>query len=132
MKNIILVCLLGFIYSCSFVRNKEVFDKYHLIAVDTRSDLCLGYEVNNTGNYVCIVPSQILAFTTVGKYILLKQRPYHTKVASDTNYYIVPILKDNVIVFPEDSIIGPLKKHEFDTLISKMHLGKWEFRELNE
>lgn len=131
MRNLIFVlfsCL--YFWSCGFARNEKISGKYHIISIDVDDMPCLAYEVD--GNYISIVSPKIIAYSKVGRYILLKQKPYKAKFASDTNYYIVPILKGNLAVFPEDSVIGPLKKHEFDSLISKMPLGKWEFRKLDE
>ncbi|MNK08448.1 hypothetical protein D3C87_263860 [compost metagenome] len=133
MKNIgliILICLYGCFSSCGFVTNEEVIGKYHLIAVDAHEDLCLGYEVPDE-NYICIVPSKILAYSKNEKYIFLKQTPYLNKDTLDINYYIVPILEDRIVIFPEDHIMGPLKEQNFNEEISKMNIGNLKFNSLD-
>lgn len=133
MKNIVLIVLIGLcgcFSSCGFVTNEEVFGKYHLIAVDIPEDLCLGYEVQDE-DYICIVPSKILAYCKNEKYIFLKQTPYVHKDTLDINYYIVPILEDSIVIFPEDRIIGPLKEQKFNEEISKMNVRNLKFHSLD-
>lgn len=127
---IILICLSGCLSSCGFVINEEVFGKYHLIAVDVDEDLCLGYEDSNE-NYICIVPSKILAYCKNEKYIFLKQAPYVYNDTLDINYYIVPILEDSIVFYPEDRIIGPLKEQKFKEEISNMNVRDLEFKNLD-
>lgn len=47
------------------------------------------------------------------------------------NYYIVPILKNNQTVFPDDTIIGLLDKNQFNKEILKMKLGSLEFKKID-
>lgn len=133
MKNIrliILICLYYCFSSCGFVTNEEVIGKYHLIAIDTPEDLCLGYEVQGE-DYICIVPSKILAYCKNEKYIFLKQTPYVYEDTLEINYYIVPILEDSTVIFPEDHIMGPLKEQKFNEEISKMNVRNLKFKSLD-
>ena len=114
--------------SCGFVRNEEIIDGYHIVAVDDTEDLCLAY-LPEGNNCICIVPEKILAYCKTEKYIFLKQSPYGRR---DTiNYYIVPILKDSPEIYPEESIIGPLKKQDFDVAISKRNIKNLNFEEID-
>lgn len=124
----VFVFLLTIACSCNFVVNNKISGNYHLVAVDVENDICLAYKLEPE-NYICIIPSEIIAYSKLNQYILIKQVPFQYN-SLDTNYYIVPIIKGNLKVFPEDSIIGPLKREEFNTEVSKKNLKNWKFKEL--
>lgn len=115
--------------SCNFVVNNKISGNYHLVAVDIEKDICLAYKLEPE-NYICIVPSEIIAYCELKQYILIKQVPFQSYNSSDTNYYIVPIIKGKLNVFPEDSIIGPLKREEFNKEVLKKNLMNWKFKNL--
>ena len=134
MKNLLLPLLIsicGCFSSCSFVRNEQIIGKYHILAIDTSDKPCLAYELENK-NYICIIPSNILAYCKNEQYIFLKQMPHTNKDTTNINYYIVPILKDNPTVFPEDHIIGPITEKRFSEEILKMDLRNLKFKKLDK
>ncbi|KQS52579.1 hypothetical protein ASG38_17235 [Flavobacterium sp. Leaf359] len=113
---------------CGFVRDEQIVGKYHIFAVDTENESCLGYQLED-GNSICIVPPKVVAYCKNGQYILVKQMDVENK--KKLNYYIVPILSNNQTVFPDDSIVGPLNRNQFDKEILKMRLGNLEFKKIN-
>ena len=127
---IILIFISGFFSCCSYVRNEQVVGKYHILAVDVYDDLCLAYELESE-NYVCLVPSKIVAYYKNEQYLFLKQVPYPGKDILDVNYYVVPIIKDNPAIYPENRIVGPLKELEFSKEIAKMNLRNLKFKQVD-
>jgi len=126
----VLIFTAGFFSCCSYVRNEQIVGKYHILAVDVYDDACLAYEVKSD-NYVCLVPSKIVAYCKNERYLFLKQIPYPDKNILNVNYYIVPILKDNPAIYPEGRIVGPLKEQQFNKEISKMNLRNLKFKQVD-
>ena len=113
---------------CGFVKDEQIVGKYHIYAVDSEDESCLGYQLEDE-NSICIVPPKIVAYCKNEQYIFVKQMNVENK--KNFNYYIVPILTNNQTVFPEDSIIGPLNKNQFNKEILKMKLGNLEFKKID-
>lgn len=121
----------GCFSACSFgfAKDEQVIGKYHIIAVDVAEDVSLAYEVGD-GNYVGIVPAEVVAYAKSKDYIFVQQNPYGQKDTT-INYYIVPILQDTVTVYPEERIIGPLTVQQFDKKVLDSGVKKLEFKEID-
>lgn len=131
MRYLVSVLVFSCLFSsCGFVRNEEIIDGYHLVAVDIKDDTYLGYKVNDD-NYVGLIPSKVISYCYSGQYIFVKQLPYPYEKLTKIYYYIVPVINDTTVVYPEDSIVGPLSESDFKVRLSKMNLKDLEFKEVN-
>lgn len=132
MKTLLLlICICGCFSACSlgFAKNEQVVGKYHIIAIDVADDACLAYEVG-TGNFVSLVPAQVVAYAKSKHFLFAKQSAYAQKDTA-LNYYIIPIVEDTVTVYPEGRIIGPLKMQEFNKEILGKGMKNIVFEEVN-
>lgn len=112
---------------CSFFKDDQIVGDYHIIAVDSNEDTCLGYELGE--NSICIVAPKVIAYGTDKGHIFIHQLFQGNKDSS--NYFIVPILPDNLTVYPDKSIIGPLDKSQFVLKIKKMKIKKVTFHKID-
>lgn len=118
---LIMVFLLA---SCQdFVVDKTVIGRYHLIAVDEKEDLHLGYQLED-GNYIGIIHSVVYAAGHNDKYIIVKQHPEANKII--VNYYIVPIYPKNQY-WIEKEIFGPFNASQFEQKKKDLNMSNVEF-----
>ena len=99
-----------------FVYNKKIVDKYWLIAIDTKAEMSLSYELGN-GNFIGIIGGGVFALGNNADYIIVKQHPlihFPNSINKQiTNYYIVPIDRSVSQYKVQENFIGPLNEIEF-------------------
>ncbi|WP_333662222.1 hypothetical protein [Chishuiella changwenlii] len=109
-KCILVIFSLLLFSSCNDIKSNQIIGRYYLVAVDTKDDMSIGYEVDESGNTVDVVPETIFSVGNNDKYIIAKQHPNTNRKI--TNYFIIPIYKE-FTYFPEKGVIGPLSLDEF-------------------
>jgi len=115
----VLIILLTLFYCCNFsgfVYKKQIIDKYYLIAIDIDEQMTICYPINN-GDFIGIIDETVYSIGYNKDFIIAKQHPFklpNNYEKSKTNYFIIPISKKRSII-PEDNVIGPLTKAEFET-----------------
>ncbi|WP_178300428.1 DUF3997 domain-containing protein [Chishuiella changwenlii] len=109
-KIVITLALISSFSSCNDIKSNQIIGRYYLVAVDTKDDMSIGYEVDESGNTVDVVPETIFSVGNNDKYIIAKQHPNTNRKI--TNYFIIPIYKEYTY-FPEKGVIGPISLNEF-------------------
>jgi hypothetical protein len=113
-KNIVKIAyafLLSVFIGCKGVSDEQVVGRYYLVAMDyVKEETSLSYKLED-GNYVGVVDKTIFAVGFNDNYIIAKQHPSNNRAI--TNYYIVPIYKENTLS-PEKGLIGALTLEQFN------------------
>jgi hypothetical protein len=100
-------------------------DGYRLIAIDTRSQMCLIYEKDNSA----LIGPTIFAVGSNKKYIVIKQHPETDQVTDNfdrsvTNYFIVE-RRGGSFDHRQAGVRGPLKKEAFEKLAVSLSLPEF-------
>lgn len=116
LYRIFLLVLVTLCSSCQgFVHKEHIVDKYYLIAVDSKSDMSVSYQLDN-GDFIGVVNGGVYAIGFGDNYIIAKQHPLDETGRLNkevTRYYIVPIDK-NISQYKVDSNkIGPLSEEMY-------------------
>ena len=105
-----LLQLLITLYSCGFAYKKHIVGKYHLIAVDTRTDISLCYEISS-GDCIGRVPARVIEYGYSDSLLVAKAKEYGK---ASPSFYIIDMRKDSDYAHEEQFRIGPLTESEFD------------------
>ncbi len=120
-----LVSIIVVLSSCNgFVKDVEVIDRYHLVAVDTDEGLGLAYKIDSSDNYVGVVSETVFAIGYNNDYIIAKQHPDNNRKI--INYFIVPVYKEYTL-FPKKGIIGPLTLQQFHVKTQELAIDNLTF-----
>jgi hypothetical protein len=96
--------------SCGFAYDKKIIGKYHIIGVDTKTDLSLSY-VLNSGDGLGKAPGRIKQYGFNDTFLVAKTLGYRDTVAS---YYIIDMHKDSEIAEEKIFRVGPLTEEEYN------------------
>ena len=96
--------------SCGFAYDKKITGKYHIIGVDTKTDLDLSYMLNS-GDAVGKAPGRIIQYGFNDTFLVAKTLGYRDSIAS---YYIINMNKDSEIAHENIFGVGPLTEGEYD------------------
>ncbi len=123
LASTLLVC------SCrGLFEDKEVAGNFHIVALGSKYDMSLGYEIND-GGFINIIPHVVFAVGYNEKYIIAKQHPLDIKAGLNkkvTNYYIIPVsVKDQYWI--EKEVIGPLTNEAFDERRKELNIEDVKF-----
>lgn len=110
MKIAYAFLLSSFIGCQGFVKDEKITGRYHLVSIDIPEDLTLCYKLES-GDYKGVLEETIFAVGFNDNYIIAKQHPSNNRAI--TNYYIVPIYKENILS-PEKGVIGALTLEQFN------------------
>ena len=120
----LIICVL----SCggSLDVEEHLFDKYYLIATDTKEDLNLSYhESTDNPNYGTIIKATVFAIGYNDKYILIKQHPRNFPDPPNrkiTNYYIIPV-KKKFNWKSMNGLLGPMTLNQFIEKKKELHIS---------
>jgi hypothetical protein len=123
-KIIITLVLTNIFFSCNDIKNNQIIGGYYLVAVDTKDNMTIGYEVDENGNTVDVVGETIFSVGNNDKYIIAKQHPNRNK--SIVNYFIIPIYKE-LTYSPEKGLIGPLSLNQFEAKRKELNISNLTF-----
>jgi len=141
-----LMIILFTVESCnSFDVNNQIVGRYYLISSNRDNGKELGYKVNDDGDFVGIVRSDVIAVGYNNSYIIVKQYPKSSPttisrsgdsivVKNNTSentsqrekkelvfYFIVPIHND-FTYYPEKGILGPFSLNDFNKQKLKLNI----------
>ena len=124
MKNnllkLALIFLLFIFNGCSGVSEDKVVGRYYLVAVDyVKEGTSLNFQLDNNSSYG-VVNETVFAVGYNDKYIIVKQHPANNKAI--TNYYIVPIYKENTL-WAEKGVIGALTLEQFNEKRKELNIS---------
>ncbi|MFK7049804.1 hypothetical protein FLACOL_00457 [Flavobacterium columnare] len=123
-KILITLVLINLFFSCNDIENNKIIGRYYLVAVDTKDNMTIGYEIDENGNTVDVVGETIFSIGNNDKYIIAKQHPSRNK--NIVNYFIIPIYKD-FTYSPEKGLIGPLSLNQFEAKRKELNISNLAF-----
>lgn len=128
----IIVALLAFV-SCQDISVTHVAGPYYLVYTDTKNARALSYKAEE-GLYAGGVSPMVYAVWHNDDYIIAKQHPWnddYEPAENITQYYIIP-LKNPVSEFPDENIVGPLDKRDYEKKIKELKItDKITFKEID-
>lgn len=127
MKNILLLILISsfLIYSCDFVKNKNIADNYYLNAIDLSENQDVSYKLK-TGDYIIVVKPLVFAVGNNNQYIYVKQYPFVSdEINKNTvNYFIIPIKNDTIDDYNVDlNKLGPFTATDFKKICDSLGIN---------
>ncbi|MEJ2902314.1 DUF3997 domain-containing protein [Pedobacter panaciterrae] len=126
---IVLYALL--ISSCvgSEFQRQKILGNYFITTTDNYNrDIYIGYKLE-TGDFVGVLSSKIIEIGNNEEFIIAKQsKDFNNK--SDLNYYIIKKMEKTIT--PENGVLGPFAKEEFQIKIEELGLKKVEFKRVSK
>lgn len=100
--------------------DQKINETYYLWAVDVKEQMTFGFEHKKYGR-IGLVGATVFEYFYDGQYIFVKQRHgrYTRKYFEGVRYYLVPA-KLNKDQRPDDFLVGPLNKQEFENKIKSL------------